>query len=75
MASATVFAATCHLHIIISNRGRQLCLPCCLQYLFIAFIHTCMLVHNTFREYMLKTPHMKCTMNLKKPRTSHVIPV
>lgn len=75
MAFATMFAATCHLHIIISNRVRQLCLPCCLQYLFIAFIHACMLVHNTFREYMLTAPHMKCTKNFKKPRTSLVIPV
>lgn len=76
MASATVFAATRHLHILISNRVWQLCLPCCLQYLFTAFIHSCLIVHipsahmNT--EYMSITPHMKCTKN---PRTSLVIPI
>lgn len=57
MASATVFAATCHLHIIISNGVGQHCLPCCLQYLFKAFIYTCMSVHDTFIEYMSTTPH------------------
>lgn len=68
MASATVFAATYHLHIIILNRVRQLCLPCCLRYLLIAFIHACMLVPNTFREYMLTALHMKCTKNFKKKK-------
>lgn len=70
MASATVFAATCHLHIMISNRARQLLSALLLTVPLnsIHSLHPCMLVHNTFREYMLTIPRMKCTKNLKNKR-------
>lgn len=77
MASATVFAATCHL-VIISTRVRQLCLPRCLQYLFTAFIHTCMLIWilaariqnrcwhhiwNALRTLKTPEPHLSYILN------------